>query len=260
MLQVTPFFAFGDAVFNRTRGWPMGGTFSEPVTLVDLGSCVHRLYTSKTFAKSVGLYLDAHPVAHTVQGLQIVDDAAVFSKVWCCDCLLNGVTKVWPLDVGTGLEEKGAVISFTSVILDFSSGVLEVRPKPQNINFASTLSSFPEQFHFPYYMGTEIHNFGHLRQSMVCRLVAINAYSRGQLAPAIDATAALVGEFSRLGWPQKWICYILRTLPKKHFSEFLQVIHYFGCFCAKKKSLPPLSYHLVLRALRTLSSGSMQVP
>ena len=36
-------FLLGDTVLERTRSWPMGGSFSEPAKLVDLGESVFHL-------------------------------------------------------------------------------------------------------------------------------------------------------------------------------------------------------------------------
>ena len=38
------FVRVGDSVVERIRGWPMGGSLSEPATLVDLGEATRQLY------------------------------------------------------------------------------------------------------------------------------------------------------------------------------------------------------------------------
>ena len=101
-------FLLGDTVLERTRGWPMGGSFSEPATLVDLGESVYRLYTDGgNTARRVGWALDKARPDQLVQGLQHVDGAAIFSEVFCSECLLRGPQKLWPRDVGVSLEETG---------------------------------------------------------------------------------------------------------------------------------------------------------
>ena len=47
-------FCVGDTVFSRNRGWPMGGSYSEPSTLLDLGTDVHKFYTDTSFRRKIG--------------------------------------------------------------------------------------------------------------------------------------------------------------------------------------------------------------
>ena len=43
---VDTFFAVGDCIIERLAGRPMGGSFSEPATLVDLGRSIAKFYES----------------------------------------------------------------------------------------------------------------------------------------------------------------------------------------------------------------------
>ncbi len=85
---------------------------SEPGTLADLGENVHKVYTNPQFAKTCGVYFDAFKNAdgvcpcafQLIQGIQHVDDALVFSKVFCSFCLFDIVRNMWPSDVGVKHE------------------------------------------------------------------------------------------------------------------------------------------------------------
>eukprot|EP00969_Alexandrium_andersonii_P334489 14781897-Alexandrium_andersonii.AAC.1 len=78
--------AVGDALVHRSTGWPMGGSHSEPATLVDSGAFVHKLHTSPKTRAETGVDVDSLPVDQLLAGLQHVDDLLVCSRVWCEDC------------------------------------------------------------------------------------------------------------------------------------------------------------------------------
>ena len=61
--------SLGNCIVKRVRGWPMGGSLSEPATLADLGHDVHYLYTSTSVAQRCGFYLEGYATQELVQGL-----------------------------------------------------------------------------------------------------------------------------------------------------------------------------------------------
>ena len=90
----------------------MGGAFGGPATLVDLGTDVSQLYRSTKKQKQVGWYISGVPLSRSIQGLQHVDDALVFSTVFCDECVERGMCRLWPRDVGVEVEERGQSITF----------------------------------------------------------------------------------------------------------------------------------------------------
>lgn len=98
----------------------MGGSFSEPATLLDLGEDVFRLYTEhRPTITRTGWSYGNYSMSEIIQGVQHVDDAIIMSCIWCSDCLLEGVQKLWSDDVGTTLEETGNNITFLHSQLRF---------------------------------------------------------------------------------------------------------------------------------------------
>ena len=85
----------------------MGGSYSEPATLGDLGTRVNKLYENKKFAKYIGFYVEGYSVDETIQGAQVVDDVLLASRLLCANCMLDGMKKLWPRDVGVSKEEEG---------------------------------------------------------------------------------------------------------------------------------------------------------
>lgn len=72
-------FIFGAYRFDRLTGYPMGRSFSEPATLVDLQESIYRLYTRTEISMGVGWYVPRSTIAPTIAGLEHVDDSLVDS-------------------------------------------------------------------------------------------------------------------------------------------------------------------------------------
>ena len=72
----------------------MGGSFSEPATLIDIGEEIRRLYTYTYVAQRAGLHYEGLTTQEVVQGIQHVDDSLVLSKILCQNCLLKGRRKI----------------------------------------------------------------------------------------------------------------------------------------------------------------------
>ena len=54
VIKKDTYFTMGPSnVVSRNVGWPMGGSFSEPATLIDLQHCVKVLYQSKKMATTM---------------------------------------------------------------------------------------------------------------------------------------------------------------------------------------------------------------
>ena len=106
-----------------------GGSLSEPATLVDLGAAVRCIYVRSGQREPSGWAVPGAQMCEVVQGAQHVDDALVFSTVWCEQCLYDGVRKTWPADCGTSLEEGGDFVRFLSATIRVVNGTqLEIRP------------------------------------------------------------------------------------------------------------------------------------
>eukprot|EP00969_Alexandrium_andersonii_P341670 15102126-Alexandrium_andersonii.AAC.1 len=61
----------------------MGGSLSEPATLVDLGRHVHDMYSRPEVLQRAGLAFERLRADQIIGGVSHVDDALVFSGVWC---------------------------------------------------------------------------------------------------------------------------------------------------------------------------------
>eukprot|EP00969_Alexandrium_andersonii_P298731 13206071-Alexandrium_andersonii.AAC.1 len=77
----------GDLPVERLTGWPMGGSHSEPATLIDSSFFVDRLHRDHAALAQAGLqYGDLH-AEQILAGMQHVDDLLVASCIFCDSCL-----------------------------------------------------------------------------------------------------------------------------------------------------------------------------
>ena len=164
----------------------MGGSFSEPATLVDLGESVYRLYTDGgATARRVGWALDKARPDQLVQGLQHVGDAAIFSEVFCSECLLRGTQKLCPRDVGVSLEETGSKIRFLHVDLAIGPGpaaqAVVASPASQNEEFARGGAAYPHISRLGPYLGTAVHNKKIFHQFVRGRVISFNYAADGKV-------------------------------------------------------------------------------
>ena len=84
----------------------MGGSMSEPGTLVDLNEDLHFYKNNTSELHKLGWSFENKPIDKLVTGALHVDDSVVLSKIYCMDCLAKGIKAMWPLDVGMSIEEK----------------------------------------------------------------------------------------------------------------------------------------------------------
>ena len=78
-------FLVGQFVVRRRTGWPMGGSLSEPATLIDLGMEVEKWHTDPAKRQEIGWFCPSRPAlkpGQLVAGLQHVDDTLLISRIF----------------------------------------------------------------------------------------------------------------------------------------------------------------------------------
>ena len=211
------YFVLGDEIIERLDGWPMGGSFSEPATLIDLGHDVAKFHLSAAKQEQVGWILPGYSPTQLIAGLLHVDDSHIASRVFCLRCLLRGV----PPDVGTSLEDSGASVQFLQAQIHvLSHGEFAVGPAAQNIDYARGSALHPEFSRLAPFSGTAHHTYKMLRMFLSGRFVTFNRLAAGVSRNAALATAATVCECLRLQWPLAWIIRVMRTVPRHYRSEY----------------------------------------
>ena len=89
-----PFLLLGSSHCKKAIGWPMGGAYSEPGTLIDLQHETRSLTSNSDRRNNVGWYVDNLTLNQTVTGVQHVDDSMLYSCMPCVECLYSELEKL----------------------------------------------------------------------------------------------------------------------------------------------------------------------
>jgi len=201
----------------------MGGSLSEPATLVDIQECIYRCSTSKQYQHSCGWqYLD-YSFSDLVTGLTHVDDSLILSKIYCPQCLFDRVLRTFPKDFGMSLEETGQTIRFLStfVFIDLHNLQAHTQPYNPNIPFALGLVHTQKTARLGRYLGIGIHDFRYFFQFFLGRILVYHHLVRGKVASARLHLLVLIYEVLRLDWPLDYVIRSLQKIPRRHQSAFL---------------------------------------
>ena len=123
---------------------------SDAATCIDIEMDVASLAEGTATLKKVKWFIPSAPSLKSYQlvaGFQHVDDALVASKICCEECLLNGVRKLWPEDVGVSLEGSGTNIPFLHVDVEIFNDnnvyPMLLVPAAPNRDFARGTDGYP---------------------------------------------------------------------------------------------------------------------
>ena len=238
-------FMAGHAVFRRLRGWPMGGSLSEPLTMCDTGEAVLRMHGQRWEHELLPRAYVGN-ISAVIQGVQHVDDALLLSRMLCPTCLATVVKAAMPPEYGMEIEEQGPVLRFLDLCLWSSGHAVHVQPYTPNIAYSMDEDSHPYVARFPAYMDSKATPHGLLRSLLQPRILVYNTILGGSRVQGLRPTVALVREILRLGWPARCVGTVLMDLNRVRQSEYLTSVRYFGSWlrgCAGD----PLP-HLDLRA------------
>ena len=114
ILKKDVYFYVGDVLILRLLGWPMGGSYSEIGTSMDLNHSINKAANSRPRREEIGMQYKDLKFSQILGGLLHVDDALVASAIWCPECLESILKKLFPYDVGIEVEEKGFILRFLS--------------------------------------------------------------------------------------------------------------------------------------------------
>jgi hypothetical protein len=101
-------------------------------------------------------------------------------------------------------------------------------------------------------MGFDCHSYSYFRQFVLGRIVSFNQLSCGMFVYALPATTALIAEVALLGWPNAWIYRSILSVPRKHFSEFMQILKLTVKAMVRAK-ISDLSYDRLVRIFTSIS-------
>ena len=217
---------------ERLRGWAMGASFSEPVTMMDLGDDVFQVHRKRDVQKRCGWVLEGYQFDQLVAGVIHVDDCMLAPHVFCPHCLKRGLRKLWPRDVGVSLEGQSPYLDFLTVCVQVVDGDRwEIWPHNANVDFAIGRTSFQHFTKLSPYMGPFVHEYFDLRTFLLGKILTYNAIMCGNIpsnSQCSKSVVYLVMEAVRLGWDLVAIARVFRHIPRRHQSVFLRALRLFG--------------------------------
>jgi hypothetical protein len=250
------YFMVGPLVIRRKTGWPMGGSLSEPGTLVDLTDCIRDLHCNVLKRENLGWLVDDLSHEETMQAVLHVDDCLLMSRSLCGTCLYAGLQKLWPADVGTELEGENPVIRFLQTILLVKNGDLIVLPFSPNIEFALGITEHQKIARMGDFANSSEWSFMHLRRFVVSQVLTINNIVGGDHTHITFFALILTSELLALNWPLQWIGKSFLTIPRKHQTGVVRFFRFVG---VQIKRNPNLNIQILQTACRGTMSSSYQI-
>ena len=231
----------GNLVVQREAGWPMGGSHSEPATLIDSAAFVRRLLEDPSELERVGLAWQGLPADRILAGLQHVDDVLLTSQIWCPDCLVEGLRRLFPPDLCSEEEERGPVLRFLHVVVAACGAQVTVVPFTPNWLFSMGLSPLPATSRCARFLSpaaTPRRLLGNFLAPHLHAFARLRPDDHEDLKPA---AAALLLEALRSDWPRREVAAVLLRLPRRHQSPFWDWVRQVGVQLRKRDLGDPLA-------------------
>ena len=110
----------------------MGGPMSAAATSIDLEHSTRRLHSDFKFRKACKLVVanasgGILSMRQTLQGILHVDDCLLGSRVLCQSCILEGLKRAWPNDIGLKVEGIGPSLQVLGCVVS-SDGRPDIPP------------------------------------------------------------------------------------------------------------------------------------
>jgi hypothetical protein len=225
-------FALGAVIIERTNGLPMGAPLSPPLTCCDLDLSIHKVRTSPEQQKRSGWYRRHTTFDQLVAGILHVDDALLYSRQLCCDCLFDGLRKNTPADVGLTLEDRSDQGTKSFDFLhhrsewptDFSS--ITVAPLQRNLAYATGEEQYQKNAKCQLWLSARVQNSSQLRPFMLAKLSSFgHTFDGAARHPgAAHALAVLLSEIIQLRWPLPWLARLLRSYDVAYRTSFCHLV------------------------------------
>lgn len=199
----------------------MGGSFIEPVTLVDVGYSISRFYQSPAMQREAGIFQPWVPAQKLLAALLHVDDAVVPSRVYCVTCL-ETVQKTWPKEVGALVAGTSPEVEFLATNFRVINGrELLVSLLVKNFEYVAGCAKYAHVCRIQPFMGASIHTQIDACRFILPHVLTANKVTLGHIGPAAESSASKVVGLSGL-WPAR--CYKSAEFTKTHWSFRFDVL------------------------------------
>ena len=214
------FFTIGRHVVRRRRGWPMGGSMSEPGTCVDLNSTLESAELRPADFIPAEVAQHVTKFSQCIAGILHVDDSLAVSKIFCASCMHKILGSVWPADVGTTLEEQGCTVRMLSAVVHVHQEEIIVMPYNPNGLFALGFAASQQKARLGPFRNVPGQTKMMLRTFLVGQLLVYDKIIAGRVQGIWFHFFLLISEVTRLDWPDEWICGSLVSIGQQHRFEF----------------------------------------
>jgi hypothetical protein len=228
-------------IFERVDGLAMGNATSPPITAFDLDYNSRRMYASKEEARRVGAYVPGVPTTRCIQALLHVDDALVFSKIFCCMCLAGTIRKCGPADVEPNWRRADTLSTFSTAQSMLKKNRSTATQSASLCRSQTTLSVEASRRHRRW---RSFNNLSPIRFNTkhTCRQVcggklaiAVNT-CRYDTVYATDYIICAAVEAILWGWCPLHVGQAMAALPKSHRGETANFIRLFGKAMRKSRT------------------------
>ena len=216
-------FAVGDMIVQRREGWPMGGSLSEPGTLVDLQHDILVASIDMHTRTRVGWQFRDFTFNETITGVQHVDDCLMFSKILCPQCMLDGLAKLWPEDVGCTDEGGDCCVQMLNSFVLIRSDKVFVFPHNPNVPYAMNLTDHQTISRLGPFFSLPTQHRNRLKMFLFAQLLSYNYVVQGSDDEAYIHIVWFLFEIIRLKWPLMMLSKVIRSIPRKHYSPFISL-------------------------------------
>ena len=228
---------------------------------MDLSQDACRVHRDSTLRSYVGWKVTDDrgklmPLKECVAGAQHVDDALLLFRVLCSTCLLRGVQRLWPQDVGVSCEGSLPSVDFLTVTVTVDkAGNLSVKPFNANSDFVYGKSkSLKVSRIIPFSPSYEARSS--LRLYVISKVCSFNKIVSGSAVGGAIPLAELICEVLLLGWPNALVGRALAAIPCRHHEGFIYCTRRVGRILRKSSIAPgPNLIHKLIEMVNDAAVG-----
>ena len=221
-------FLIGDIVIERHHGWPMGGSHSEPGTMIDVGQFVHKLYSDRSTQAYSRFLVDRFTIHEILQGVQHVDDILLMSHIWCHTCIEAKIKAYFPKDMGFETEETGPKLRFLTTWVSVNGCQLLLEPYQPNFEFVLRKNEKKKVSRCPIFIDRQQTPSTMLRSFIFAHLFCYSKICQEEPNLMLKHIGILVKEAHMCNWNYIDIATVLLSQNLKYRNKCLDCSSYIG--------------------------------
>jgi hypothetical protein len=210
-------------------GIPMGGHLSKIMISILLASMESNAFSDRRWLIENGFYLPVflkrrmHPSV-LFNGLRHVDDALIFSRVYCTDCLTILMHAIYRAPLQFSVESLPPVCEFLDTDVIAVDNRLRLLIRQKNQEWAAGTSDTIQKFGLPPVLGVPV-----IARRRVAAFISVKLHRVHQLHPPGDdfrirALVIIVQELIRLGYTPKFLTRAANSIHNRKIEDLAALI------------------------------------